>query len=161
VQDAPNQAPLAPLPIHSSQRDDPVSRSISLHLQAQDFSWFAFDDDLKRAAADLAIRCETLRGDAGVNGQVKGLAAERALNGLGNLHESIYASFANREKIFREVFEQYWQYVQCMPGRNRHHLNAAWRLVVETWLRRQGWIAVRDKRQPNVSTNSKGFFSQN
>lgn len=68
---------------------------------------------------------------------------------------------ATREKIFREVFEQYWQYVQCMPGRNRHHLNAAWRLVVETWLRRQGWIAVRDKRQPNVSTNSKGFFSQN
>jgi transposase InsO family protein len=68
---------------------------------------------------------------------------------------------ATREKIFREVFEQYWQYVQCMPGRNRHLLNAAWRLVVESWLRRQGWISVRDNRQPNVSTNSKPFFSHN
>jgi hypothetical protein len=68
---------------------------------------------------------------------------------------------ATREKIFREVFEQYWQYVTCMPGRNRHHLTAAWRLVVETWLRRQGWIAVRDKNQPNVSTNSNGFYSHN
>jgi hypothetical protein len=68
---------------------------------------------------------------------------------------------ATREKIFREIFEQYWQYVQCMPGRNRHHLTAAWRLVVETWLRRQGWISVRDKNQTKVSTNSKDFYSQN
>ena len=68
---------------------------------------------------------------------------------------------ATRERIFREVFEQYWQYVQCMPERTRHGLNAAWRLTVETWLRRQGWIAVRDNHQPNVSTKSKGFFSQN
>jgi hypothetical protein len=68
---------------------------------------------------------------------------------------------ATREKIFREVFEQYWQYVECMPERTRHNLHAAWRLVVETWLRRQGWITVRERNQPNVSTNSKPFFSQN
>ena len=68
---------------------------------------------------------------------------------------------ASRQRIFREVFEQFWHYVQCMPERNRHTTNAAWRLVVETWLRRQGWISVTEKPQPNVSTNSKPFFSQN
>jgi hypothetical protein len=68
---------------------------------------------------------------------------------------------ATRERIFREVFDQYWQYVQCMSERTRHHLTAAWRLIVESWLRRQGWITVRQNNQPNVSTNSKGFFSQN
>ncbi len=68
---------------------------------------------------------------------------------------------ATREKIFREVFDQYWQYVKCMTERNRHHVNAAWRLVVESWLRRQGWISVRQNNQPKVSTNSKRIFSQN
>jgi hypothetical protein len=68
---------------------------------------------------------------------------------------------ATRQQIFREVFEQYWQYVQCMPERTRHHLTAAWRLVVESWLRRQGWISVRQNNQTNVSTNSKDFYSQN
>jgi hypothetical protein len=68
---------------------------------------------------------------------------------------------ASRQRIFREVFEQFWQYVQCMPERNRHAINAAWRLVVETWLRRQGWITVTEKSQTNVSTDSKPFFSQN
>jgi hypothetical protein len=68
---------------------------------------------------------------------------------------------ASRQRIFREVFEQFWQYIQCMPDRNRHTTNAAWRLVVETWLRRQEWISVKQKPQPNVSTNSNEFFSQN
>jgi hypothetical protein len=35
------------------------------------------------------------------------------------------------------------------------------RLQGETWLRRQGWIAVKEKQQTNVSTDSKPFFSQN
>jgi len=48
-----------------------------------------------------------------------------------------------------------------MSERNRHTTNAAWRLVVETWLRRQGWITVTEKPQPDVSTNSKLFLSQN
>lgn len=69
---------------------------------------------------------------------------------------------ATREKNFREVFEQYWQYVQCMPERmTRHTLNAAWRLVVESWLRSQGWITIWQNQQTNVSTNSNPFFSQN
>ncbi len=60
---------------------------------------------------------------------------------------------ATRERIFRELFEQYWQYAQSMAERTRHNLNAAWRLVVESWLRRQGWITVGLNNQPNVSTN--------
>jgi len=68
---------------------------------------------------------------------------------------------ALRRRIFREVLEQFWQIAQCMPERNPHTLNAAWRLLVEDWLRRQRWISVRDNRQPNVSTNSNDFFSQN
>ncbi len=62
---------------------------------------------------------------------------------------------------FSEVFEQYWQYVECMPERTRHTVNAAWRLVVESWLRRQGWISIRSNNQTNVSTISNPFFSQN
>jgi hypothetical protein len=68
---------------------------------------------------------------------------------------------ASRQKIFREVFGQFWQYIESMPDRNRHTTNAAWRMVVETWLRRQGWISVKENQKPNVSTNSKPFFSQN
>ena len=68
---------------------------------------------------------------------------------------------AARERIFREIFEQFWQIAQCMPERNQHTLRAAWRLIVESWLRRQHWIAVRDNPQQKVSTHSKGFFSQN
>jgi hypothetical protein len=68
---------------------------------------------------------------------------------------------ASRQRIFREVFEQFWHYVECMSVRNRHTLNAAWRLVVETWLRRQGWISVSAKSKTNVSTDSNAFFSQN
>jgi hypothetical protein len=68
---------------------------------------------------------------------------------------------ASRQRIFREVFEQFWQFVKCMPVRNHHTINAAWRLVVETWLRRQGWITVTTKSKTNVSTDSDAFYSQN
>ena len=68
---------------------------------------------------------------------------------------------ASRQRIFREVFEQFWHYVQYMPVRNHHTFNAAWRLVVETWLRRQGWISVTDQPPTQVSTNSEPFCSQN
>lgn len=68
---------------------------------------------------------------------------------------------ASRQKIFREVFEQFWQCIEVMPDRPRHKTTAAWRWVVETWLRRQGWITVKEKQPTNVSTNSQPFFSQN
>lgn len=67
----------------------------------------------------------------------------------------------SRQRIFREVFEQFWYYIETMPQRNRHTLNAAWRLIVESWLRRQGWISVTAKPKTIVSTNSEPFYSQN
>ena len=68
---------------------------------------------------------------------------------------------ASRDRIFREIFEQFWQLAQCMPVQNRHTLCAAWRLLVEDWLRRQQWICVRDSQQQNVSTTSPAFCSHN
>ena len=68
---------------------------------------------------------------------------------------------AGRDRIFREIFEQFCQRAQYLPERNRHALNATWRRSVEDWLRCQGWITVRVNQQPSVSTNSNGFCSQN
>jgi len=94
----------------------------------------------------------------------------RRLRSLGNLtpcqvyHDParrVRLHGASRQRIFREVFEQFWYYVECMPERNLHTINAAWRLIVETWLRRQGWITVKEKPTTNVSTDSKPFFSRN
>ena len=68
---------------------------------------------------------------------------------------------ATRRRLLSEIFEQFWQFAQSMPERNRHRLSAAWRLLVEDWLRRQQWITVQDKPQPKVSTHSDGFYSQN
>ena len=68
---------------------------------------------------------------------------------------------AFRQKVFREVFEQFWYYIATMPNRNHHAINAAWRLIVETWLRRQGWISVKQKSKTYVSTDSKSFYSHN
>lgn len=68
---------------------------------------------------------------------------------------------ASRQRIFREVFDQFWHCSQCMPVRNQHTIRALWRLVVESWLRRQGWIFVTAKTKTNVSTISNPFYSQN
>ncbi len=49
-----------------------------------------------------------------------------------------------------------------MLERSRHTTAAAaCCLVVETWLRRQGWITVKEKQEPKVSTDSEPFLSQN
>ena len=76
-------------------------------------------------------------------------------------HRRLRLHGALRRRLFRGVLEQFWQIAQCMPERNPHTLNAAWRLLVEDWLRRHQWISVRVNRQTNVSTNFKDFFSQN
>jgi transposase InsO family protein len=76
-------------------------------------------------------------------------------------HRRLRLHGALRRRLFRGVLEQFWQIAQCMPERNRHTLSAAWRLLVEDWLRRHQWISVRVNRQTNVSTNSNDFFSQN
>jgi hypothetical protein len=67
---------------------------------------------------------------------------------------------ACRQKFFREVFKQFWQCLETMPDRSRHQTTAVWRWVMESWLRRQVWITVKEKLQPIVSANSQPFFSQ-
>jgi hypothetical protein len=59
---------------------------VTLDIQAQNFPRLALDDDFKRPATNLAIGGETLRRDARIDGQIKRLAAERALDGFGYLH---------------------------------------------------------------------------
>src|SRR5207249_3360688 len=57
--------------------------------ETQNFARFAFGDDLKRPATDFTIRGEALRRDAGVDDQLKALAAERAVNVRGDFHRTI------------------------------------------------------------------------
>src|SRR5215831_15818212 len=64
--------------------------SIAGYVQAQNFPRLALGGDFERTAADLAIHRKALRRDAGVHGNLKGLAAEWTLNGFGNFH--IYAA---------------------------------------------------------------------
>jgi hypothetical protein len=33
---------------------------------------------------------------------------------------------ASRQRIFREMFAQFWHYIASKPDRNRHTTNAAW-----------------------------------
>ena len=137
-----------------------------------------YNGSMERSMRDLKQALDARRADSLRNGTPFVLEIElvthqlnhRRLRSIGGLtpcqfyhdpHRRLRLHAATRERIFREVFDQYWQYAQCMPERTRHTLTAAWRLVVESWLRRQGWITVRQNQQPNVSTNSKPFFSQN
>jgi hypothetical protein len=65
---------------------------------------------------------------------------------------------ASRQRIFREVFEPFWPCAGCVPERNPHTINTAWRLVVETWLRHKGWI-IRDGKTTIESVNQlQAFF---
>ena len=137
-----------------------------------------FNGSMERSMRDLKEALDARRVDSVMKATPFVLQVElvthqlnhRRLRSIGGLtpcqlshdpHRRLRLHAATRERIFREVFEQYWQYAQCMPQRSRHHLNAAWRMVVESWLRRQGWITVKHKPQTNVSTISKPFHSQN
>ncbi|MFZ1074621.1 MAG: hypothetical protein WAO21_14440 [Verrucomicrobiia bacterium] len=62
---------------------------IGHRVQAQNFTRLAFRNNLKRAAADLAIRREPLELHAGINYQCKRLATEGTLNVLRNFHAAI------------------------------------------------------------------------
>ena len=64
-------------------------RGPAFRHETQNFARFAFGDDLKRPAADFTIRGETLRRDAGVDDQLKALAAERAVNVRRDFHRTI------------------------------------------------------------------------
>ena len=77
--------------LNSCIPDQRAELSTSRNVEAQDFAGIAFGGDFEGAAADFAICREALRGDAGIDGQLKGLAAERALDGFGDFHRPIIA----------------------------------------------------------------------
>lgn len=56
------------------------SRELGLDLDAENLPWFAFSEDLKRAAAYFTVGCEPLIGDSSVDDQFHGLATIRALD---------------------------------------------------------------------------------
>lgn len=60
-------------------------RLVDTDIQAQNFAWFAFGGDLKRAATHFAVSRESLRWDGGVNQDLETLATVGALDGFRNL----------------------------------------------------------------------------
>jgi hypothetical protein len=67
----------------------------------------------------------------------------------------------DRKRIYDEIFGRFWELAQDLPDQDRPTRTATWRLVVEDWLRCQGWITVRRNQQKPVSTISNGFCSHN
>lgn len=66
-----------------------------------------------------------------------------------------------RQTIFRLLLHQFGQIVGSR-AKDRHHSPATlWRVTVESWLRCQGLIAVRQNQKPNVSTTSPKKWSHN
>jgi hypothetical protein len=65
------------------------SASTGIDVQAQNFSSLALHGDFKGPAADLAVAREPLRRVCGVDGHVRFLAAERALDAFGDFHSVI------------------------------------------------------------------------
>jgi transposase InsO family protein len=64
-----------------------------------------------------------------------------------------------RRRIFQLLCRLFWQRVQTMKLRNRHHYATQWRRTVESWLRCQGLISVRLNKK--VSTIYPNFLSHN
>ena len=63
-----------------------AGRASLQHVESQDLAGFAVGNDLKGATANLAVRRETLGGQAGVDHQFEGLTAEGTLHRLGDFH---------------------------------------------------------------------------
>jgi hypothetical protein len=66
-----------------------------------------------------------------------------------------------RSKIFRLLLQECWQKIGTTPEVNQRTADALLRATVETWLRRQGLIIVRDNRNQKVSTNFPKNWSHN
>jgi len=64
-----------------------------------------------------------------------------------------------RRDIFRLLCRQFWQRLKTMTPPNHHAYAALWRHTVESWLRRQGLIAIRLNQ--NVSTILPKILSHN
>ena len=67
---------------------------ISLHVQTENFPRLAFRNHLEWPAADFAISNEGLGTDAGIDRQLKALAAKGALDGFRYLHANPRCPFS-------------------------------------------------------------------
>jgi transposase InsO family protein len=67
-----------------------------------------------------------------------------------------------RQTIFRLLLQDFGATIGSMANDGNHHRPAtAWRITVESWLRRQGLISVSQNQNPKVSTTLNIFWSQN
>jgi hypothetical protein len=66
-----------------------------------------------------------------------------------------------RQTIFRLLLQDFGQRIGSMAKEHHHRAATLWRLTVETWLRRQGLIIVRQNQNQKVSTTSLIIWSQN
>ena len=66
-----------------------------------------------------------------------------------------------RQTIFRLLLQNFGQIVESMAKRNHHSPATAWRVTVESWLRCQGLISIRQNQRPNVSTSFSKNWSHN
>jgi transposase InsO family protein len=66
-----------------------------------------------------------------------------------------------RQTIFRLLLQKFGQTIGSMPQDDHHTHAAAWRLTVESWLRCQGLIVVRQNQNQKVSTTSPNTWSHN
>lgn len=164
-------------PLNCQAVDDVLERHGVLPLNSPP-GYPRYNGSIERGMRDLKAALNEQRRQAAVKVMPMSLELQlvthqlnhRRLRSLGGLtpcqvyhdpNRRLQLHAATRHRIFREIFEQFWQIAQAMPEHNPHRLNAAWRWLVEDWLRRQHWITVRNNQQQNVSTHSKGFFSQN
>ena len=60
----------------------------SRRFQPQDFTRLTFHRDFERPTAHFTIRREPLLRDAGIDGELERLPAERALDSGGSFHEN-------------------------------------------------------------------------
>jgi transposase InsO family protein len=70
-------------------------------------------------------------------------------------------SLRQRQTIFRLLLHNFGQIIGSMAKEHHHRPATLWRVTVETWLRRQGLIVVRQNQNQKVSTTSLKVWSQN
>lgn len=66
-----------------------------------------------------------------------------------------------RETIFRLLLQDFGQMIGSLAKEHHHRAATLWRLTVETWLRRQGLITVRQNQNQKVSTPFLELWSHN
>jgi hypothetical protein len=67
----------------------------------------------------------------------------------------------SRQEIFREVFQEFRQYMETMRVRDCHTFDAPGAWSRELGFAAKGWISVSAEPKTHVSADPAPFFSQN